>query len=102
VPRGARGLAAAGRSGERAGGVRSYRHFRKRGTDSISECGVEWLTISTKRQCVRAANAQAESYPLVRAVLGVPLAPSLLWGQPEAPGSRPPLCPGPPGALRRP
>jgi hypothetical protein len=35
-------------------GVWSYRRFRNRGTEYISESGIKWIMGSTKRQCTRA------------------------------------------------
>jgi hypothetical protein len=37
--------------------VRSHCRFRNRGTDYLSESGIEWMSGSTKRQCDRALGA---------------------------------------------
>jgi hypothetical protein len=34
--------------------VRSHRRFRNRGTEYVSESGIEWMSGGTKRQCDRA------------------------------------------------
>ena len=36
------------------GRVRPHRRFRNRGTESLSECGMEWMSAGAKRQCDRA------------------------------------------------
>ena len=40
-----------------AGGVRSRCRFRNRGTDSLSEYGMKWMSGGTRRQCDRTLSA---------------------------------------------